>query len=116
MRRLRIVLLFAVLVLTAAPRVSLGCPMCQDAIPNSSDTEDIDQARLSRAYNNSIYLMVGMPYLLVGAVGFLVYRQVRLRADVPSPLEPSRTDSPGQPLLSPHPGDLSCSPSPDGAS
>jgi hypothetical protein len=30
--------------------------------------------REPRAYNQSIYLMVGMPYLLVGCVGFLIYR------------------------------------------
>jgi hypothetical protein len=30
--------------------------------------------RLSRAYNNSIYLMAGMPYVLLGVVGFMIYR------------------------------------------
>jgi len=33
--------------------------------------------RESRAYNDSIYLMVGMPYLLLGGVGLLIYRAVR---------------------------------------
>jgi hypothetical protein len=33
--------------------------------------------RLSRAYNNSIYLMAGMPYFLLGVVGFLIYRRFR---------------------------------------
>ncbi len=37
-----------------------------------------DPARLGRAYNNSIYLMAGMPYLLLGTVGFLIYRRFRL--------------------------------------
>jgi hypothetical protein len=35
---------------------------------------------MARAYNQSIYLMVGMPYLLLGTVGFLVYRGLRQRA------------------------------------
>jgi hypothetical protein len=33
-----------------------------------------------RAYNQSIYLMAGMPYLLLGSVGFLVYRAHRQKA------------------------------------
>lgn len=36
--------------------------------------------QLSRAYNNSIYLMVGVPYLALGTVGFMVYRHLRVRA------------------------------------
>jgi hypothetical protein len=36
--------------------------------------------REARAYNNSIYLMVGMPYLLLGGVGYLVYRGVKQKA------------------------------------
>jgi hypothetical protein len=48
-------------------------------VPTTSGAEDEDPVRLSRAYNNSIYLMVGMPYLLLGVVGFLIYRGVRQR-------------------------------------
>ena len=36
-----------------------------------------DTSREARAYNHSIYLMVGMPYLLLGVVGFLIYRGVK---------------------------------------
>ena len=38
--------------------------------------------RESMAYNYSIYLMAGMPYLLLGAFGFLVYRGLRQSAPV----------------------------------
>jgi hypothetical protein len=34
----------------------------------------------ARAYNQSIYLMVGMPYLLLGAFGFLIYRGFKKKA------------------------------------
>lgn len=34
------------------------------------------------AYNQSIYLMVSMPYVLLGAVGFMVYRGLRQNAAV----------------------------------
>ncbi len=33
-----------------------------------------------RAYNESIYLMVGMPYLLVSCLGFYVYRGLKQSA------------------------------------
>jgi hypothetical protein len=46
-------------------------------VPSSSGAEEDDQLREAQAYNSSIYLMVGMPYLLLGTVGFLIYRGVR---------------------------------------
>ena len=36
--------------------------------------------REARAYNQSIYLMVGMPYLLLGAFSWWVYRGLRRKA------------------------------------
>ncbi len=36
--------------------------------------------REARAYNQSIYLMVGMPYLLLGAFSWGVYRGLRRKA------------------------------------
>jgi hypothetical protein len=30
--------------------------------------------RESRAYNQSIYLMVSMPYVVLGVFGFIIYR------------------------------------------
>ncbi len=46
-------------------------------MPSSSGAEEDDQLREARAYNQSIYLMVGMPYLLLGAFGMLVYRGLK---------------------------------------
>lgn len=43
----------------------------------ASSSEDDDPLREARAYNQSIYLMVAMPYLLLGAVGFMIYRGVK---------------------------------------
>lgn len=53
----------------------------------ASGAEDDDPQREARAYNNSIYLMVSMPYLLLATVGFLIYRGVKTaqrKADPPS--------------------------------
>jgi hypothetical protein len=63
--------------LLLAPTAARACPACADAVPASSGAEEDDQAREARAYNQSIYLMVGMPYLLVGGLGFMVYRSLR---------------------------------------
>ena len=49
-------------------------------MPSTSGAEDQDQMREARAYNNSIYLMVGMPYLLLGGVGYAVRRALRRHA------------------------------------
>lgn len=42
----------------------------------TSGSED-DPLQQARAYNHSIYMMVAMPYVLLGGVGFLIYRGVR---------------------------------------
>ena len=49
-------------------------------MPASSGAEENDQQRESAGYNNSIYLMVAMPYAAFGVFGFLVYRAVRKKA------------------------------------
>ena len=43
----------------------------------ASSSEDDDPLREARAYNQSIYLLVAMPYLLLGTVGLLIYRGVK---------------------------------------
>ena len=58
--------------------------------------------REARAYNRSIYLMVGMPYLLLGTFGYLIYRGLRQKALAEQQAAPA-----GQPDGQ---GDRSCSP------
>jgi hypothetical protein len=43
----------------------------------SSGPEDDDPLREAKAYNASIYLMVTMPYALLGGLGFLIYRSTK---------------------------------------
>jgi hypothetical protein len=45
----------------------------------SSSEEGDDPLREARAYNQSIYFMVAMPYLLLGTIGFKVYRELKKR-------------------------------------
>jgi hypothetical protein len=72
--------LVAFVVLLAPPRTVQACPNCRDAVPQTSGAEEDDQLREARAYNSSIYLMVAMPYLMLGALGFVIYRGIKQHA------------------------------------
>lgn len=54
-----------------------ACPNCKEAIATSGDSDDDDPMREARAYNYNIYLMVAMPYFLLGTAGYFVYRGLR---------------------------------------
>jgi len=80
---LLLALLVVVLCLTATQPVS-ACPACREAVAASSDsgdTDDDDPANSAAAYNYSIYLMVGVPYLLLTVVVFGVYRGLKKNAE-----------------------------------
>lgn len=65
-------------------------------MPSTSGAEASDQQRESEAYNNSIYLMAGTPYLCLAVVGFLVYRAFRRKrlADQAALLQADGTGAP----------------------
>lgn len=65
---------------------SLACPLCGEAIQAPTGHEVVDPLREARAYNQAIYLMVGMPYLLLGFVGFMIYRKLRTSAAASAPV------------------------------
>jgi hypothetical protein len=77
MRRLDFMLPLLVGFVLLAPRMANACPACAEAVPATSGAEEDEQTRLARGYNHSIYLMAGMPYFLLGTVGYLVYRRLR---------------------------------------
>lgn len=54
-----------------------ACPLCKEAIENADDESGNDPLREARAWNHSIYLMVSMPYLLLGGLGLMIYREHR---------------------------------------
>jgi hypothetical protein len=43
----------------------------------ASGSDGDDPLREARAYNHSIYLMASVPYLLLGAIGFVCYWKIR---------------------------------------
>ena len=56
-----------------------ACPLCKEAIPEASAGAegDHDPERLSRAYNYSIFGILGIMFSLLGGVGFVIYRTQR---------------------------------------
>jgi len=69
-------------VILALPGWAGACPTCRDAVAQTSAAEEADQLREAQAYNRSVYLLLGVPYLALGVVGFLVYRGLQ-RPEVP---------------------------------
>jgi hypothetical protein len=80
MKWLRVFMLVAALALVGAfPRPSAACPMCGEISEKAAGSDD-DPMRESRAYAESIYLFLGMPFLLLGTFGFVIHREMRKRA------------------------------------
>lgn len=79
----RLLSCLAVAVFFTLPMPVSACPLCKEAISSPGDGEAVEEINnLPAAYNRSIYLMIGVPYLLLSGVGFLVYRGCRKNADV----------------------------------
>jgi hypothetical protein len=79
MKSIRLIagLLLVLTMLTLAPTVR-ACPLCADAIANSNAAGDEDDRdNFPAAMNQSIYLMLGVPYLAFGVVGLMIYRGCR---------------------------------------
>jgi hypothetical protein len=56
-----------------------ACPLCKEAI-SSPGTDDEEINNLPAAYNTSIYMMVGVPYLLLGGMSYFIYCGCRRNA------------------------------------
>jgi len=52
-----------------------GCAMCRTALENSPEGR-----ALAGTFNYAILFLMGMPYVLFGAVGFAIYRAYRQRS------------------------------------
>ncbi len=79
MYRTLLLFLIALTVVAGLPRPAAACPTCNEAVAADGD-DGSDGPALAWAYNLSIYLMVGVPYLALGTVGMLVYRGLRDKA------------------------------------
>ena len=68
----RLVTPILALLLTAAP--AIACPMCKDSVP-SSDAQSA--GGLPSGFNNSIYLMLGALFCVMGFLAFTIVKGVR---------------------------------------
>lgn len=74
--------------MTAVPAVATACPNCKDAVAaGTGEPGDTDPLREARAYNNSVYFMVSVPYLVLGTLGVVGYRAYCKAQAVPPPGE-----------------------------
>jgi hypothetical protein len=74
-------LTLAAALVAAAP--ARACPMCKESAADAIEDNE-DPLREARAYNQSIYLMLAVPYTIVGVFGVYCYRHLRGRGqDVP---------------------------------
>jgi hypothetical protein len=73
--------LLAVAVLLAVPSLLHACPACADAIANSGGVDADDVSNFPSAMNQSIYLMLSVPYATLAIVGFLIYRGCKKNAE-----------------------------------
>jgi hypothetical protein len=60
----------------AAP--AWACPLCKESAATGIEDGD-DPLREARAYNRNIYLMLAVPYTIVGLAGFYCYRNLGRR-------------------------------------
>jgi hypothetical protein len=60
------------LLLTTAP--AIACPMCKDSVP-ASDAQSA--GGLPSGFNNSIYLMLGALFCVMGFLAFTIVKGVR---------------------------------------
>ena len=81
-------LVFVVFVGSAVWMPVSACPLCKDALAANAD-EDVEGINFPAAMNESIYLMLAVPYTTLAVLGFLVYRGVRKNAAFLETLHPS---------------------------
>jgi hypothetical protein len=80
MKWLRIIAgLLLIAVTLVAPRTVQACPACTEMVIAAGDDAD-DTDNFAEAVNQSIYVMVSVPYAALVIVGFMVYRGVKKNA------------------------------------
>lgn len=76
----KIIFLLSFIALTSISyNASAQCPMCKAAVESSIKG---GQSNAGKGLNNGILYLLAAPYLLVGALGFLWYRNYRNKSKV----------------------------------
>lgn len=75
-RTISSVLLIAALSVVAAPTVSAQCPMCRMSAESNLENGGTE----GKGLNTGILYLLAMPYLLVGGIGYIWWRNRRREA------------------------------------
>ena len=97
--------LVALLALCLFALPARACPMCAESAPQKSSAEQTDQQREAAAYNQSIYLMAGMPLLMLACGSFWVGRALRRHAAAEAQAARHAADEGGRACSLPSPAD-----------
>lgn len=73
--KITLAILFVFLVLEC--KSANACPNCRDATKASPGASSESQFREAQAFNRSIYVMAGMPFILLGGFSLAFYRMSR---------------------------------------
>ena len=65
--------LLLVTAMLLAPAMAQACPLCAEAVAAGSDSED-DVSYFAESMNQSIFLMIAVPYTSLGILSFMIYR------------------------------------------
>jgi hypothetical protein len=86
---IRLAALLLVSAMLLAPAPLQACPLCAEAVAAGSDSED-DASNFPTAMNQSIYLMIAVPYSALGILGFMIYRGVQQNEAYRAALQPRK--------------------------
>jgi len=75
MLKITLAILFVFLVLEC--KAASACPNCRDATKATPGASTESQFREAQAFNRSIYVMAGMPFILLGGFSLAFYRMSR---------------------------------------
>ena len=65
---------------SGGPTPVSACPLCKDALAANAD-EDVEGINFPAAMNESILLMLAVPYSTFVVLGFFIYRGARRNGD-----------------------------------
>ena len=63
---------------------AMACPNCRDATKATPGASSESQFREAQAFNRSIYVMAGMPFVLLGGFSLAFYRMSRSNPSSPN--------------------------------
>lgn len=77
MNLLKITLAILIVFLFLEWQSASACPNCRDATKATPGASSESQFREAQAFNRSIYVMAGMPFILLGGFSLAFYRMSR---------------------------------------